>query len=226
VAEEVENPDSLLEQLTAAAVAAKNNPTDDSRARVVKLAVEAARDNPALASALETLLAEYPNLLKVFQRTALQTLLRVLRKCAKGGSSIEEVLETAATYVANEEDTQALLNIHALLQTHKALEILLGDNYHTSLSLDDFSAHLGTTTTELVALPLAEVFQRIESAPPLPKPHFIDSVYEAADLLFEQRYGWEQGTARQLGIQRVWIALEHALHDNMDDPKGIWKVSS
>ena len=54
---------------------------------------------------------------------------------------------------------------------------------------------------------------------------FITYVHEAADLLFEQRYGWPAGKAKNMTLEQLWIALEYALGDKANDPKGIWKLT-
>jgi hypothetical protein len=167
----------------------------------------------------------------VDQETALiellQALVRVLMKGLKIGTTIQEVFDAAAPYVKTDEEKEGLVNLHAQLQTHAALELLLGEDYHSpTMTLEQFLAHAGLTKEDLTRLPIEETLRRLYTAPPPPGGPFRDRVYEAADLLFEQRYGWKPGTAKTLTHQQLWLAIENALEDEPADPNSIWKLTS
>jgi hypothetical protein len=219
---EAEKLDPNLERLKAALAGAKNKLTLDSVSELLKPAVAAAKVNPALISALAKYIDETP----VVQAVILRTVLKVAQKGMKFGTTKEEVMETAEPFfLMTEQEREALGNIHALFKIHKALALLLGENYCTSRSKEELLTAAGLTKEELKALTPFEVFQRLLNAPNPPKP-YIDSLRDAADLLFEERFGWEPGTAKSLTLPELWLALEHALEDKPNDPKGIWRLSS
>jgi hypothetical protein len=218
------------EQIMADYEALKENFTPSGVAKIVTSLLAVADADPGKRSQLAQLVEESPDVRKVFHLAAISTLLTVVDKSTKIGTTIADILAEARPYYTSEKDREGLVDIHALMQINRALEMLFGEGYHPSLSLADFDpkdliAKSGLTSEQMQALPLGEVLTRIMDALPRPPILFIDSLHDAADLVFEQRYGWPQGTAKNMKLVEIWFALEHALDDKSGDPTGIWKLT-
>ena len=225
---ETDNPNSDLERLKAAVAAADKNLTLDSFDEAIKALVAAARNNPTVDEALAKAIEDNPEVWTAVQRTILRTVLKAVKKGAKPGTTAWEILaalEPLTSPGEGEELSEAVQNIHALLQINNALELLMGEDYHPSMTVDELLSHAGMTKDDLKTLPPDEVLERLSEAQP-PQDRLSDSVYEAAALIFEQRYGWKSGDTRKLTIQQLWLAFEHALEDKSGDPKGVWKLTS
>jgi hypothetical protein len=60
---------------------------------------------------------------------------------------------------------------------------------------------------------------------PTPKETWIEIIRTSLDLIFEQRYGYPQGTTKGMTAEQMRLALEHAMeHDDRLKPS-VWKIT-
>lgn len=105
----------------------------------------------------------------------------------------------------------------------KQLRILLGDAYLSPLPVT-IRGMLKARGIDKDATKMS--FAEFVEALCLPeKESWFETVMPTLDMLFEQRYGWPEGTVRTKPITELCLALEHAIeHDDPQKPS-IWDMT-
>jgi hypothetical protein len=116
--------------------------------------------------------------------------------------------------------------IYSMRKTHQYLVMLHGEDWFKPVpsTVDELCQHLGKTKEQFLAGPINEIFAEMNAKPP--KQTWLEIVHETLDIIFQQRYGWPEGTAKTKSIVELRIALENALEYDAEGRPSVWKMTS
>jgi hypothetical protein len=103
------------------------------------------------------------------------------------------------------------------------LRLLLGDDYfnHSPTILEQFFKAVGVDKT----IKDTSFDGLLDNTSRVPKETWIDTVIPTLDMLFEQRYGWNEGTAAKLTLQDLCFALENAMENDAPPRPSVWGIT-
>jgi hypothetical protein len=189
-------------------------------------AMDTLKDDPERRDTFMQLLNSNPTARDALVVMGVFITLKVFKQAQAGAGTKEEAFELVRPFITSEDQWRGLEEVWASLEVDRSLRLLMGEDYHTYESVDEVLKRIGIKSREeFESLTPSELMQHLSAAPRLSSP-FTESEMVALDLIFEQRYGWEPGTASKLTAEQLWEALRHALDtDKMRDPKGIWRLT-
>jgi hypothetical protein len=122
-----------------------------------------------------------------------------------------------------EELKETIEPTRSYVKIDRYLRILLGDSYLSDLpvTLQGYMKARGIEK-RIQEMHLEEILESLF----LPeKESWLDTVLPTLDMLFEERYGWPEGTAKTKTILELCLALEHAVeHDDPQKPS-VWEIT-
>jgi len=136
-----------------------------------------------------------------------------------------EMAETAVLILDMiwEQVKESIEPLKSYIKIDKYLRILLGDAYLSHLPAT-LRGHLKARGVEkdLSDMRFEEMWESLH----LPeKESWLETVLPTLDMIFEQRYGWPEGTARTKTIPELCEALDHAVHyDDLQKPS-VWNIT-
>ncbi len=110
-------------------------------------------------------------------------------------------------------------------EINRMVEILIGDICAAPpVSLEKLLDKHGISKERFDAMTADEKFDAVAKVLELQDTKR-DNIVAALDMMFEARYGWPEGTVKNMTLRDVFLALEHAIEYDAPSKPSIWAIT-